>query len=147
MTRRIAVRGIFIKDGQLLCAKLKDHKTGQPLDFWCTIGGGLDDNEALIPGLEREIMEETGIKPVVGNLLFIQQFAQGDNEHLEFFFNILNPDDYAQVDLTKSSHGTAEIARLEYIDPAAENVLPKFLTEQDYSVITPDSSTTVFSYL
>ncbi len=147
MTRRIAVRGIFIKDGQLLCAKLKDHKTGQPLDFWCTIGGGLDDNEALIPGLEREIIEETGIKPVVGNLLFIQQFAQGDNEHLEFFFNVLNPDDYVQVDLTKSSHGTAEIARLEYIDPATENVLPKFLTEQDYSVITPDSSTTVFSYL
>ncbi len=147
MTRRIAVRGIFIKDGQLLCAKLKDHKTGQPLDFWCTIGGGLDDNEALIPGLEREIIEETGIKPVVGNLLFIQQFAWGDNEHLEFFFNILNPGDYAQVDLTKSSHGTAEIARLEYIDPATENVLPKFLTEQDYSMITPDSSTTIFSYL
>lgn len=147
MTRRIAVRGIFIKDGQLLCAKLKDHKTGQPLDFWCTIGGGLDDNEALIPGLEREIIEETGIKPVVGNLLFIQQFAQGDNEHLEFFFNVLNPDDYVQVDLTKSSHGTAEIARLEYIDPATENVLPKFLTEQDYSMITPDSSTTIFSYL
>ncbi len=147
MTRRIAVRGIFIKDGRLLCAKLKDHKTGQPLDFWCTIGGGLDDNEALIPGLEREIIEETGIKPVIGNLLFIQQFAQGDNEHLEFFFNILNPDDYVEVDLTKSSHGAAEIARLEYIDPATENVLPKFLTEQDYSVITPDSTTTVFSYL
>lgn len=141
------MRGIFIKDGRLLCAKLKDHKTGQPLDFWCTIGGGLDDNEALIPGLEREIIEETGIKPVIGNLLFIQQFAQGDNEHLEFFFNILNPDDYVEVDLTKSSHGAAEIARLEYIDPATENVLPKFLTEQDYSVITPDSTTTVFSYL
>lgn len=141
------MRGIFIKEGKLLCAKLKDHKTGEPLDFWCTIGGGLDENEALIRGLEREIIEETGIKPVVGNLLFIQQFAQGDTENLEFFFNILNPDDYQQIDLSQSSHGAAEIAELRFVDTKTNNVLPAFLQEQNWATITEQTTPTVFNYL
>ena len=38
------------------------------------VGGGIDIGEAAIPALEREIFEETGVKPSVGSLLYLQQY-------------------------------------------------------------------------
>lgn len=144
--RRIAVRGIILKNGCLLCVKLKD-KDGQSLDFWCVPGGGVDDKEALIPGLEREIIEETGIKPVIGNLLFVQQFAQGETEHLEFFFRIDNTDDFTQVDLSKTTHGQAEIAKFAFIDPSKHRVLPLFLQTEDLTAVGSMTAPKILSYL
>jgi ADP-ribose pyrophosphatase YjhB (NUDIX family) len=130
IARRIAVRGIIFKDGKLLCQRLKT-KDGTPRNFLCTPGGGLDAHESLIAGLEREMIEETGISPEIGNLLFIQQLVDGDDEHLEFFFHIKNADDYTTIDLTKTSHGEIEIATVEFVDPTKENVLPAFLQTAD----------------
>lgn len=130
IARRIAVRGIIFKDGKLLCQRLKS-KDGMPRNFLCTPGGGLDSREGLIDGLHREMIEETGISPEIGNLLFIQQLADGDEEHLEFFFHIKNADDYAAIDLSKTSHGELEIATVEFVDPFTENVLPAFLQTAD----------------
>ena len=45
MKRRIAVRGIFVNDGTLLCVKLKPYNTAITGEFWCTIGGGVDMGE------------------------------------------------------------------------------------------------------
>ena len=70
--RRIAVRGIILKGNTILCAKLKKtpgKDSTDSIDYWCTPGGGVDVGEPLIPALEREMIEETGIKPVIGNLL------------------------------------------------------------------------------
>jgi uncharacterized protein with ACT and thioredoxin-like domain len=52
------------------------------------------------------MIEETGIAPKIGKLLFIQQFDDGEKEHLEFFFHIENVEDYEIVDLEATSHGT-----------------------------------------
>ena len=77
MIRRIAVRGIFVHEGKLLCVKLKPYNGETYLkDFWCTIGGGVDDAEPFLGAIEREIIEETGITPDVGNLLYVQQYIQ-----------------------------------------------------------------------
>jgi 8-oxo-dGTP pyrophosphatase MutT (NUDIX family) len=112
MKRRIAVRGIFVTQDKLLCIKLKPYKDSLKGDFWCVIGGGIDEGEALIPALKREIIEETAITPVIGNLLYIQQFKHAETEHMEFFFNILNPEDYLHVDLSKTTHGQEEIEQI-----------------------------------
>lgn len=147
MTRRIAVRGIFIKDGKLLCAKLKPYSTAIQGDFWCTIGGGVDAGEPLMPALEREIFEETGIKPNVGNLLYVQQFLNKDVENIEFFFNINNVDDFTDIDLSKTTHGEEEIAEICYINTKTQTVLPKFLTEIDFSDFDVKAPTKFFDYL
>ncbi len=133
--RRINVRGIILKDGQILAQQLTPDHHGRPRDFWCTPGGGLDAGESLHQGLEREMIEETGIKPVIGELLCIQQFNDGEQEQLEFFFNITNVDDYRSIDLSATSHGLAEIKRVEFVTPSAVGLLPKFLRDIDLQAI------------
>lgn len=110
------------------------------------LGGGIEDGEALIPALEREIVEETGIRPVVGSLLYIQQYSSTETENLEFFFNILNPRDYLDVDLAKTTHGSKEIDKLEFIDPATHIVLPEFLKYETYTSLG-SVPTKIFNYL
>lgn len=128
-TRRVCVRGLIYKDGKLFGQKL--HNTGG--DWWCTPGGGVDEMESLHEALTRELIEETGVKPVIGRLILVQQFAtndttsHGEKEQLEFFFLIENAADYQFVDLESTSHGAQEVAEFGVVDPAAKNMLPAIL--------------------
>ena len=128
-TRRINVRGIIFKDGKLFVQRLK--KNGVEYDYWCTPGGGLDDGEDLLAGLKREMIEETGVTPVIGKLLFIQQFHDGEKEQLEFFFHIENADDYETLDLDATSHGHLEVAEHAFVDPKTNHILPQDIQEID----------------
>ena len=146
MNRRVAVRAVIVKDGKLLAVKLNPYRSVITGEFWCTIGGGIDEGEALIPALKREVMEETGIEPIVGNLLYIQQYLHGDMEHMEFFFHVTNADDFLTIDLSKTTHGTEEIAELDFVDVSKETVLPKFLTEETFEDVA-NQPTKFFNYL
>ena len=131
-TRRVATRGIIFKDGKLLCQQLKPGANGIVRDYWCTPGGGLDIGESLTDGLYREMIEETGIAPKIGKLLFVQQFSEdGSKEQMEFFFHIENSDDYETIDLATTSHGELEIEQMEFINRKAHTLLPAFLQEID----------------
>lgn len=132
--RRIGVRAIIWHNGRLLAVKHKSKKDGKPKDFWAIPGGGLDPGESLEGGLRREVREELGIEAIVDHLLFIQQFVstRADcDEELEFFFLLKNPQDFIDVDISKTSHGAAEIAFCEFIDPKSEYILPRILSEID----------------
>jgi ADP-ribose pyrophosphatase YjhB (NUDIX family) len=146
--RRIAVRGIILKDGKLLCAKLKKYAgkaTDDDSEYWSTPGGGVDAGEPLIPALEREMVEELGVRPVIGNLLYVQQFVHKELEHLEFFFHITNADDYLAIDLSKTTHGAIEIEEVGFVDAAANTVLPAFLTQRDLTADVTAGQTQVFN--
>lgn len=127
--RRINVRGIIFKDGKLLVQTFKT--TEGESSHWGTPGGGLELGESLHDGLHRELIEETGITPVIGKLLFVEQFRHDTKEFLEFFFHIENPEAYETIDLAETSHGLLEISRCEFIDPKTANVLPSFLQAID----------------
>jgi len=129
--RRIGVRGIIWQDGRLLAVKHKDRE-GNPKDFWAIPGGGLDPGEQIEEGVKREMLEELGKEARIGRLLFVQQFhsSRSDrDEELEFFFLIENTENFSGIDLTKTSHGTEEIAECAFIDPMAEVMKPGFLSE------------------
>lgn len=133
MERRVTVRGIVADDnGRVFAVKHRDRDTGAESDFWAIPGGGLDVGESLDEGLVREFEEEIGIKPVIGRLLFMQQFIfthrNGSlSEKMEFFFHIENTIDFQHdIDLSKTSHGH-ELARVAFIDPAISDLLPDFL--------------------
>lgn len=130
--RRISVRAIILRGDKLLCVKLRQYnRTSRTMDgAWCLPGGTLEDGEALIPALEREIVEELSAKPNVGNLLYVQQFMEPDKDNLEFFFHVTNAKDYVNIDLSKTTHGAEEIEAVEFVDPKTTKILPKFLATE-----------------
>lgn len=134
--RRVNVRGIIYKDGKLFCQQLKANNSNLTEAFWCTPGGGIDFGESLHEGLRREMLEETGVAPEIGQLLFVQQFHDGKKEQLEFFFHVTNADDYATIDLAATSHGVEEVEICGFVDPTTSHVLPKFLHEIDLESYT-----------
>jgi ADP-ribose pyrophosphatase YjhB (NUDIX family) len=136
VNRRVAVRGIVLHAGKLLAVQLKSYKDNVLIgesDHWCLPGGGLEEGESLVEGIRREMLEETGIEPAIGKLLYVQQFAHRDTEHLEFFFYVMNGNDYLSVDLSKASHGEREIARIAFVDASQTEILPEFLSVDDLS--------------
>jgi 8-oxo-dGTP pyrophosphatase MutT (NUDIX family) len=128
--RRVAARGIIFRNNELLVTKFK-QENGSESDYWGTFGGGVDSEESLHDAIHREMIEETGIAPVIGRLLFIQQFMDEELEHLEFFFHIENTEDYEIIDFEKTSHGALELTRSAFVDPKANVLLPAFLGEID----------------
>lgn len=132
--RRITARGIIFRDGKIFLQKL--HNSNGANGFWSTPGGKLDPAEKLEDGAHRELIEETGVEPKVGRLLFVQQFFDaGGPEFIEFFYHIENPEDYETIDLTSTTHGVEEVAEFGFVDPKTEYVLPAFLSKidiQDY---------------
>ncbi len=142
MKRRIAVRGIIQKDdGSLFCVRQR-HQDGSVNSFWCTPGGGLDDNEALEAGLRRELTEETGVQPDIGKLLYIQQYHDKEYEFLEFFFEVLNPHNFEKIDLAATSHGQVELVEYGFISPKSEDIIPNFLRS-----VVPEPQVQLFNYL
>jgi ADP-ribose pyrophosphatase YjhB (NUDIX family) len=144
MTRRVTVRGIVLHEGKLLGVKLKPYKDHLKRDnsYWCLPGGGLDEGEALLDGIKREMLEEIGIAPIVGNLLYVQQFSHGHKDYLEFFSHIINGEDYLDIDLSKTTHGLEEIEEVSSIDPASMRVLPEFLRTEDLERQVSDNAAT-----
>ena len=147
MQRRINVRGIIISDrGEIFCQKLTANN-GAGREFWCAPGGGLEMGESLLDGLRREMIEETGVKPTIGKLLFIQQFTDtnpsskyGMTEQLEFFFSVTNWQDYQRIDLEQTSHGVEEVAECGFVDSKTTRILPSYLTEVDLNWLVNEST-------
>ena len=139
-----------MNEGKLFAVRQKHYigrATVDANDYWCTPGGGVDAGEALLPALEREMVEELGVKPVIGNLLFVQQFIHRDTEHMEFFFHITNAKDYLSIDLTTTTHGAIEIDTVDFVDPSQERVLPALLTNENLDAqLQPGANTKFFSY-
>ena len=134
--RRINVRGIIYQNGTLFAQRLKGSKGENA--FWSMPGGGLEQGERLIDGLHREMIEETGVKPEIGNLLFVQQFKDDRGENIEFFFHIKNAKDYENVDLSATSHGNEEVSQYGFVDIKSEVILPQDIKELDLESLTID---------
>lgn len=137
MERRVNVRGIVSDDtGRIFAVKHRDRNTSGESDFWAIPGGGLEVGESLEDGLVREFEEELGVAPIIGRLLYIQQFIythRGGNqsEKMELFFHVTNTADFMrEIDLSATSHGY-ELARVAFVDALTSDLLPDFLQKVD----------------
>jgi ADP-ribose pyrophosphatase YjhB (NUDIX family) len=94
-------------------------------------GGHLEWGEDLQECLSREIFEELGIKPKIGKLSYVNMFIEEkDNKHyIEFFFEVLNGEDYLNIEKLASSH-SHELINIVWASPTDNlDILPKELAK------------------
>lgn len=147
--RRVSVRGAVLDGANILAIQLKryDNAAVDVGSSWVIPGGGVDQGESIVDALRREMVEETGVEPVIGPLLYVQQFRDKGREFLEFIFHITNPQDYKNIDLSTTSHGETEIAEIRFINPGLSDILPKFLGQEALDKVDAQTSPKFFSYL
>jgi len=116
-------RAIIVHEGKLLVFKLRRED-----NWWCLPGGKIEAGEQIEAAMRRELIEETGIEPVIGKLLVIQDLIMNDEQRIEFFFEIKNSADYLNIDFSNTTHGF-EVSECKFWDPKDEtmNVLPRSL--------------------
>jgi len=119
----IRCRGIILNEEKLLVVK---HD--KDFDYYAFPGGHLEWKENPKECLEREIMEEFGIKPIIGRLLYIHTFVKKEEYFIEFFFEITNGKDYLNVKELNGSH-SQELFDVLWVD---KNQNIKILPEKIY---------------
>ena len=132
------VRAIIKQEDKLLLAQ---NKSLVASNAWCLPGGKANEDESLTDALSRELVEETGVVPQIGQLAYVYQFFTERNgepvQRLEFFFAVLNPGDYLNVDITKTTHGALETAKIGFVDYTTVKLLPEFLISEELD-FSPD---------
>jgi ADP-ribose pyrophosphatase YjhB (NUDIX family) len=66
---RIRVGGVYVRGDKILLVRHK--KNGRT--YWLLPGGGCEFGETLAEALERELVEECGVKTRTGKLLFVNE--------------------------------------------------------------------------
>ena len=119
----ITCRAVILYEGKLLLVR-HPHDTS----FAALPGGHLEYGEGLKECQKREVMEELGIEPDMGRLLYVNNFTQGDiRQSVEFFFEIKNSAQYAETKKLTGTH-THELAELVWASPDDDiKILPKKL--------------------
>jgi len=120
----IRVRGIIINEDKLLLVGIVSN------DYLCLPGGKLEHGEDVKQCLERELIEELGVKPDIGNLLYVNTFIDRDDNHnLDFVFEVLNGADYVNLEGIERTHAF-ELDKINWVS-RDENVsfLPKTIID------------------
>jgi len=119
----VAVKLLLRFKNQILMLR---HK-GKTYDF---PGGRMEWKESITQTLERELIEELGVLPEIGKLLYINTFLSNDKtEYVEFFFEVKNGKDYLSIDGLERTHAH-ELAEIIWISPSDDiNMLPKQFDE------------------
>ena len=99
-------------------------------DWYCLPGGKIEQHETLKDCLKREITEELGIEPEIGDLAYIHELIHPDVDIVEFFYWIRNVDDYRELQQSTGTHAfeISEMRRMDIFDDTI-NFAPKKLTE------------------
>lgn len=121
----IRCRAVILHEGKLLVVR---HKADA--SFVALPGGHLEWGENVIECMSREIVEELGVEPQIGRLLYINTFIDSNNKQpTEFFFEVTNGADYIDCEQLTRSHAH-ELAEIFWVSPSDDvGILPQQFAE------------------
>ena len=134
---RIRVAAVIFKNGKLLLVRHEkpDPASNDIMTYWLLPGGGVEFGEPLGEALEREILEETGLKIKTGKILFISDTIPHDKHrhilHIMFEAHVTGGklETRPQDRLVEAKfHSLAELGTLT-IYPPIGNLLKKLKPE------------------
>lgn len=104
------------------------HSTGN--DYVVLPGGHLENGEGMHECLHREMIEELGVEPGIGRLLYVNTFMDKNGvQPVEFFFEITNGGAYRGCEELARSHAH-ELSEIIWASPSDDTrILPKQLGE------------------
>ncbi len=82
---RSRVNGILIEDGLILMMK---HRMFDQREFWSVPGGGMKFGTSAGENLQREFLEETGLRIEIDRYLFVHEFLDPPLHAMEHFFKV-----------------------------------------------------------
>jgi ADP-ribose pyrophosphatase YjhB (NUDIX family) len=124
MTTLVA-RAIIPQGDKVLLVK------NQGNDYWCLPGGRVEEGEPITQALVRELYEELGVHPEIGQLLYVQQLQRAsESQRVEFFFLAHNPEASQIIQLAQTAHDKAELAEVGFYRLDEVRVLPGFLAKE-----------------
>ncbi len=82
---RIRVNGLLLKNESLLMVRLNSPLNGKQV--WMPPGGGVQFGESLSEALEREFLEETGIKVSTGRLRYVHEVLSSRIHAVELYYD------------------------------------------------------------
>jgi len=95
----IRIRAVIVHDNKLLVMRMHTN------EFYALPGGKMEFGESIQDCLKREIIEELGVEPQIGKLLFTNNFIENNNnQSVEFFFEVTNVKDYIDEKYLKGTH-------------------------------------------
>jgi 8-oxo-dGTP diphosphatase len=136
----IRCRGVIIHDGKLLTVTHQHDPS-----FVCLPGGHLEAGEDPVECLKREIIEELGVTPTIGRLLYVNTFVdkKRDVQPIEFFFEITNSEEFVNFTDYARTH-EHEIESWHWMDSNDYHRLLPEKFAQDFRNKTIDKDKTIF---
>ncbi len=122
---KIRCRGIITHGGKTLFVQHTER------DFYNLPGGHIDYGEDPQECIERELLEELGVRGDVGRLLYVHTFKNSAGEQtVEFFFAIENGADFLSHEALEKTHAH-EIAEVVWLTPEDTHldIRPKCIEE------------------
>lgn len=117
----IRCRAVILHEGKLLVVRHNFDAS-----FTALPGGHLEWGEGVIECIRREIVEELGVAPKIGRLLYINTFIDSNNRQpVEFFFEVTNGAEYVGCEDLARSHAH-ELAEILWVSPEEDTgILPQ----------------------